>query len=452
VTSTIIRQRLQHAAWWMSAARSLSILLNLAVQVVLARLLSPHDFGSFALLASALSLIAMFGMRGMNDVSVRFIAAEMAIGGPSRATRAAKVALRYTLIGLPIVAAVTVLLSMLFGSTLVPGMSQRWDFALLLALGGVALAVQQVGADSLRGFHELHWASLFSGGQAGGPLCVLIFVLLMLTFGWHQQLPLATVVLLYVSAIGCVLPLTWTRVGITMRRKLADGSFSAEPRGNLSSDMLRMGFTLMAVQLLTFLANQSDIWIGGQLLPREQLALYHASRRMMILIGIPLQVSMITISSTIAEMRARNQHQHLEKLLGSAAALAGLPSLAAFLFLAFFSKPILGIVFGPFYQQATWPLVILIMGTVSLAICGSPIQVLNVAGGHTASLWINVISSIILYSLAPWWTKEYGISGLASATAVSFTFTNVAAWIVAKRMLGIWTHANVRALLSREKG
>ena len=207
----------------------------------------------------------------------------------------------------------------------------------LAAAGVVALAWQQIAAESLRGWNELRLASLFSGGQGGGPLSNLLFVLgLAIGAGISPR-----------SGLGSPWPCSSRLSGRRCRSRCLALFRTSRPvlhpdaadlpvllRPDDSRQLYSAAGSLLIVQLLTFAIYQLDVWIGGMLLDAGELGLYGAAKRCQLLAQMPVQMAMMTVISTIPRLHAQGRLADLQRVVRAAATLAAMPSLIVLALLA----------------------------------------------------------------------------------------------------------------------
>ena len=78
--SRTLKQRLLSGSAWTLTGKAASVLAALIVNALLARLLSPQDFGAYFLAFSMVYLGATVGALGLNQLVVRFVAESMGLG------------------------------------------------------------------------------------------------------------------------------------------------------------------------------------------------------------------------------------------------------------------------------------------------------------------------------------------------------------------------------------
>lgn len=439
----------------MVAGRVTGILATLAGNVLAARLLGPADFGIYLLATSVLAFGAILGMAGLNEAGLRFLAENLAIGRRGEAISCLK---RMAMIGLIAACAASVLtIAGLAAYQAATGrLQQPALYGLLIGVGLCVLAWQQLTAEALRAWHKLHWASLFSGGQTGGPLSNLIFVTaLVIAIASIGHLSATLGIALLVASVALTLPLAL----MALRKTVSETSsgfetppleaFDGHPHESGYRSLLATGGMLLTIQLLAFASQQVDIWIGAGLLAPADLGHYGIAKRSMLLSAMPVQMAMLSIVATIPRLHAQKRLKDLERVVRGAATLAAIPSIAALALLVCFPHFILHFVFGEDYAAAAPVILLMAIGQVALVLSGNPIHTLVLTGRQRLALVANLISTIVLIAGGILGTRWFGILGLAAASSSSLAIQNGLLWWFARRYVGVWTHVGPVSLPKR---
>jgi O-antigen/teichoic acid export membrane protein len=137
----------------------------------------------------------------------------------------------------------------------------------------------------------------------------------------------------------------------------------------------------------------------------------------------------------------------LEVLLRRSALVAAAPTVPIIVALLLGGAPILDLLFGSFFRQAALPLGVLALGQLVLVGVGSAGGTLEMSGNHRASLLVNVVSATGLVVVGSWAAARFGIVGLAAASAVAVAGQSLALWVLARRIVGVWTHPQLASPL-----
>jgi O-antigen/teichoic acid export membrane protein len=327
----------------------------------------------------------------------------------------------------------------------------------LVVVSLMALAGIQYVAESLRGMHDLKLASLLSG-QSGGPLGAIAFFAAFLLLSIVASPSL--VMILGLNALVLVGVLLFAAVGlIRATRKLvlpaADENLQTEedsaPSGSSLSfrDLLLVCSPAVVIQSLAFLAAYGDLWIAGLNLSTDDLALYGAARRLLFFIGLPLEMLTLTVVGMIPRLYARGEIDALQNMLTRSARVAGVPSIVAGLLLLLLPGTALATLFGSFYAGAAVPLMILSVGQLASAWVGTCGATLMMTGRQAVVLPISLLSGIALFTLGPIAARHGGMNGLAGVAAGVMITQQLAYWLLAGRLLGLWTHFTLPVSLGR---
>jgi O-antigen/teichoic acid export membrane protein len=432
-------QPLSRQAAWVVGCRIIGIAATLASNVLVARLLSPGEFGTYILITTVMALGGLIGMAGLNEAALRFISESLAHGNPLLAQAYRNRALAISAIAgiFACIAATLVLALMLTGKPI----TNLTTLLVLVAIGIAVLGWQQLGAELVRAYGDLRVASLFSGGQAGGPLSNLIFLagicagalgLVRLDVNWT--------VALAVISVSLTCPLVYHALSKLGHLPAGSPSIDSHLSVHQRRELLTVGSILLVNQLLAFATLQLDIWLAGGILSAEELGLYGAAKRSLLIAAMPVQMAMLTIVSLIPRLHAQRKKHQLEQVVRSAATAAAIPSLAAIALLILFPRQVLTFVLGGAYANAAPALVVMAVGHIILVLSGNPQHVLAMTGRHRAVLVVNLLSAVVLLALGAIGARLFGAIGLAAAAATSVALQNGLLWAVARRELGIWTH------------
>ncbi|HEX4149733.1 MAG TPA: lipopolysaccharide biosynthesis protein, partial [Pirellulales bacterium] len=435
--------RLERQAAWVVAWRVIGIVITAAANILAVCLLdSPANFGRYLMLTTVIALGSILAMGGMNEAGLRFISESL---GLARERLARTYLRRIALVTLGNSAVVALVIAVgLMAFQLVTGdLSDPVAVIAIATAAVVALSWQQVAAEMLRGYGDLRLASVFSGGQTGGPLSNLLF---LAALGLANFL---TTSLSTSMALGLMAASVWITMPVALfalwkishahraRAEVAEPAHLSREQGR---QLLAAAGSLLVIQLLTTATYQLDIWIGGALLTANDLGFYGVAKRCQLLGQLPVQMAMMTVVSAVPRMRVQNRIADLEAVVRRAATLAAIPGVCALSVLALFPSLVLHILFGDAYTGAAHVILPLVVGQLAHILFGNPAYVLTMTGHHPLVLRINVLSTLLLViagSLGAWLAGPFG---LAAGSAASMVVQNGLLWWFSHKRLGIWTH------------
>jgi O-antigen/teichoic acid export membrane protein len=426
-----IRARLLKGSVAVFVGMALGAILGLAVNGLLARLLTHNELGSYFLVFSMATIGAQFANLGMERAVVRMVAAGLGTGQPGRARAAVRWAFMFSAIGcLTLAGALVVglgdfLARHVYHSELVAGV-------IVFAAGWVvATAMQALVAETFRGFQRFWLATLFSG--------LFVDILSVLVFGalWlgHHHASFRFVLLLTIGVTALSLLVGGS---ILIRKVMALGR-----EGSLRAGvMFSVAWPLFMVNILTFMVGTGvDLWILGAFRPHPEVALYGAATRLVFFVATPLIIASQVVPPIIAELHARGEKEHLERSLREVATLAGIPASMVLLAFLFFGGSIMGFVYGSFFREGATVLAILSSTRLFAVVTGNSGALLMMTGHQRTMMVITAISAVLGVGLELVLVRSLGMTGVAIGTATSQTLQNSLQLVFGKRRLGIWTHA-----------
>ncbi len=437
MTSNYLAQRLRSGAVWTLIGRSAGMGTVLAVHVLLPRNMGAASYAAFVLAWSLATLLSMVGMFGLNTLGCRYLSESFAVNDRRRAIRALSI--------IVILAAVAVTGSSVVGALLTSRFVPVWfgapelaKVALGVAVWIVLLSVTQLMAELLRGLHNLCAASLLSG-VAGGFLSNSVLLCLLLIIGtWHKT-DLSVVVLAVNVSLVIQLVVSGVFFGLSWRAT----EKQTEPCEQSLSDLswwrvLREATPIMSVQVGSFGVGQFDIWLVGLIGGTEQLAIYSVARRLALLIAIPLTQVGQVISSSIAELHAKQDYERLASLLKGAATIGAVITVPLAVSLLMGGQMLLLVVFGSEFAAGATALQFFCLGQLVYALTG-PCGPALLMTGHQRVVLVTMLASVSIFALTPIAVDQYGVNGIAALVALFVAANNVLQCVALRARTGLKT-------------
>lgn len=442
-----LKRRLLSGGSWALGGKVGGSAIGLITNALLARMLSPAEFGAYFLALSVISMGAIVGGLGLTKATIRFVAENSALGQPGRARRAVYVTFGLGVLGSLIVGfgywlfAGDLVGRYLFHSSTLVGITG-------LMAGWIALSVmQEITAETFRGFHDIRAATLLgglaTGGKSGGIIMRILLLLclagLWLWFG-HDGVDLETIMLVSLGAgsLSLVLGVALLRVRVGAFGATRQANDAVSPKEVILDALPNLGIALTALVLLS-----ADLWILGALGSEKEVAVYGATSRLVALVAMPLLVTNLVLPPIVAEMYAQGETVRLERMLRTFSTLAGAPSLLVLLGFMLLGGPTLSLVYGDFYRTGATVLVLLSAAKMVAVWSGSCGTVLQFTGHQSSMLRINVFTSPIFLVGALMVARDYGPVGVAAVAAATTILQNIILVLVAKKKTGMWTHASL---------
>jgi O-antigen/teichoic acid export membrane protein len=440
-----LSRRLLSGSSWAFGGKIGATTIGLITNGLLARMLSPQEFGAYLLAFSIISVGAVIGSLGLPKTVLRFVAENMVLKQPGLARRVI-----YTALGLGVLGALGVGLAYLLIVGDLLGQNLFHSPVLVavtgLTAGWMAISVmQEIMAETFRGFHDIRMATLLgglaTGGKSGG-LIMRVMLLASLVLLWSTSGPtdLRTVMLASIGSGGASALLAL----LLLHRRVSSLGTQGAENPISAKDTLRDAFPMLIISLTSFiLLSSADLWILGAFRSEEEVGVYGAASRLVAFIAMPLLITNLVLPPIIAEMYAEGKTAKLERTLRSYSTICGVPALLFLIAFVLLGGPILGLVYGSYYQRGTMVLVLLSAGKLAAVWAGSCGAVLQFTGHQRSMLRINLLTSPLFIIGALLLVREYGPIGVASMTAAITVLQNVAMVLVAKNKTGIWTHVSL---------
>ena len=433
-----LKNRLLSGGAWAFTGKILTALTGLAVNALLARLLTPDEMGAYFLTLSLVSVAAIVAQLGLTQTIVRLIAESMGTGRQGRAKQAIRWTLRLTGISVLIVACFLafgggrLIAERMFHSTMMVNAMR------LAALWAAVLTFQNLMAEIFRGFHDIRLATIF-GGLITSFLSMLMFVGLWLLQGYSDLNQI--IMLALVASISSV-----TLSALVLGKRLT--GLSTTLHAISLKDIFEISWPLWVTSLTLFILTQTDLWILGLFRSQEEVAIYGSAARIVAIVAMPLLIVNAVVPPLIAEMYAQEKKERLEKALRSTATMAGLPALTMLMVLFLWGDSVLGLVFGEYYRSGGIILAILSTGQLANVWAGSCGLTLMLTGHQTTMMVITIICGFVTAISALLLVQPYGGAGVANAAAFGMVLQNVLMLLMARKKTGIWTHFGI-GLLSK---
>jgi O-antigen/teichoic acid export membrane protein len=375
-SGSALKSRLLSGGAWAVGGKVGASMLGLVSNFSLLHMLTPPEYVAYGLALTIITVSVVVGSMGLPKTVVQFVAENMALNQTGRARRAISLVLGLGLFGALVVSRAYLLVADLLGNLL--------DSPALVALTGlmagwIAISVvQEITAETFRGFHDIRLATLLGGMATGGKSGGLIMRVLLLgglVWLWltseDGKTDLRSVLLVSVGAgVASGLLAGWLLYG----KLFSLGTQGTVENPMSAKDVLRDTFPFLIISLTSFvLLTASDLWILTAFLPtKAEVAPYLAATKLVTLIAMPLLIANLVLPPIIAEMYARGQTDRLERTVRTFSTLAGVPSLLLLLSFMLLGGPLLVLFSGEELYQSGWAvLVILSLGKLVAVWSGS---------------------------------------------------------------------------------
>jgi O-antigen/teichoic acid export membrane protein len=424
--------RLLSGGVWSLLGYATVAVTGLGVNAVLARLLSPEEVGAYFLALSISVVGALFAQFGTQLSVVRLVARELAQNRFSEVRQLLKGMGLLVVTGLVVVEGVYLagggawLGGSVFHSPFVAGAS--FMISLWLALR----VCQTLFAQTLRGFHDIKFASLLDGAMSNVLLLMLLLGVWMLygRASFTIVLNLTVIAFAFSVALGpLLLSRHWRTLPPAPGLRLRSVFHVSLPLFVSSVSMLGIG--------------ELHLWILGAVGSEQQVALYGAAYRLIQLVAIPLVLVSNVISPSVTALFAQRDLTRLERVMRTTATAAAVPALLVAVTLVFAAGPVLVLLYGDFYAQAASALIIMTVAQVINVLTGSPGILLAMSDRQTVLMRIGMLAGLCGLVMSLLLAGFLGATGVAIGLATGMIAHNVAMCLYCRWRLGVKTHGAI---------
>lgn len=418
---------------WVFGGFAVMAAIGLGVNSILSRALTPQDLGIYFLAWSLVSSAATVGRVGLNQAVIRLLARSAVDDAAHSTAGVLRAVLRIAVVAAALSAIAFALGLMPWLAVSVFDSPRLADLGLLLGCWCFVEAVRLVAAEALRGLGDIRGATVL--GDPGRQ--VLFAVGVGLTLVVRGRLTLAGVAAAAILAgaaafLGAVL---------LLRRSLHVGGLRRP--GPSAQSVLRVSAPIMVTALSLLAINQGDLWIAGAFLSDSEVGVYAASARLVLLVVFPLHICNAVLTPVIARLFAQGHLRELERAMRVSASAAAAPTLVIVGALVLSGGPILGLVYGDFYQRGATILALLACGQLVNALAGGCGQALLMTGHQRSMMMVTTVSGALFLVVGAVAARVFGATGLAAASAATTALSNVVLLALVRRKVGVWTLATV---------
>ena len=417
----------------MLGSRGIQAVCGMLVSMLLARMLAPGDLGTYFILTSITLLGSMLAQFGTHHSIVKLIADGMARGDEAGVRRSLRSVLLIAVCGSAVVAG-GYLAGV--GQWLADHVFRSQGVALLAGLTAAWIVMrhgQMLLSRAFRGFHDMRHAALYEGAQTQ---LLTVIVLAMLWFATDKttldRAVQATLVALGITLLSGAWLLWrhhWSRL--------------APARGLSIGPTLRLSAPLFVSSTSLLALGEMHLWILGYLSTPEQVAIYGAGYRLVMLVSLPLTLVNHVIPPMVAELFTRQRKAELERLLRSTASMIALPALLLLTLLLVFAGDLLRLVYGDFFRAGAPVLAIMAAGQAINVWTGSPGVLLSMSDQQGRLMHASVGGGMVGLLITLLLARDFGATGVAAGYASGLAIQNVAMAWIAWRRLGIRTYAGI---------
>lgn len=400
------------------------MVLTLAVQILLTRLMGADGYGVYYYVLSWLMILVLFVKLGTDSALLRFVPTyvaeqqwELLRGVLSWSTRTVWTA--GTATGLLTAALVWMLAR--------PHTELRFTFWIgCLVLPGLGLVYLRQAA--LRGLKRVTSALAPEALILPLVLAAGVWAIYRAT-GRPPSAAEAMAATLLAVVTGNLLGNLW------LARALPGGS-GGEPDLGERGTWFSVARSMLVISGMQLVMHNADAVMLGMLHDTRGAGIYGIASKVALVVAFPLTVANAIFAPLIAEYHSQDRRRELQGMLAFGMRFVTVGALLVFLGLLLFGAPILGI-FGPEFPEGRAALVILGAGQLINALSGPVAYLLGLTGSERIVARVQTLAAALNIGLNLLLIPPFGLTGAALATAVSVAFWNITLYLQVRRRMDL---------------
>ncbi len=439
-----LKQRLLSGGAWSFVTKVGVSFLTIALAAITVRLLPPADVGVFFLSYSIIILLSLFARFGLDRFCVRYIGDELAAHRYHAARELVNVVI---LVVFGISSVIALLLYFLFDIFVLEHLLQRdpeFSINVYLAIWLVITSLQFLFAEIFRAYHNIKYASLFSGGTIFGGFTSSILFGLVLAVGYATDSSYSLEEILQVLfAIMTILLIIEYRIMRVMVNKYCELDDTKKKLG--------IGLTQMFCNALPFFISSisfmflihADTVILGLYEEESEVAIYNAATRIAKLSIMMFMIINEVIMPVIVELNAKSEKEKMEYIFRVASTIAVIFSLLTLLLFIFFGEYLLAKIYGEFYKSGALLLVIMGVGQLITVAAGSSEIALTMMGFQKVNMYISLVTSLLAVLAFVLVAPVYGSVAVASVVAIALILRGTISTVIVHKLSGVSVYAKI---------
>ena len=406
-------ERAARQTLWIGAITFAQLSASLVQVALSARILGPEGLGVLAVIVAVTSLLFRIVSLPGNEVITTFVTRSVAEGRMDEAAGT----LRFTLIvsqALSLAAYILLAAAALLGNSLL-GEAQQYKSALLLyGVGGIAAATVRESTAVLRLADRLQLGFAVAVVSAAARIAFLLAA-------WRAEGGLIMVVLAYVAGDAVTGIGMFFAAAASERHAGLPGFLRSLPARAPSREVIAFQVGSFWRSSVEALILHIDVILISRVVSLHQVGLYRAACQIVdagkhpfraISTGVQAEYSRQWHGGDMAAVRRISRRY---TLLSLAIAVAG------YGLLVMIHEPIIRMALGSGYEEAAFPLLLLLPGALAFAVI-APVYVLPAATGRAIPHLVSSSAALAamvaaILTLAP----EYGAQGAAGANSIGWT-------------------------------
>jgi O-antigen/teichoic acid export membrane protein len=381
-------------------------------------------FGQYVTALLVLEILSIVSRLGVDTSVIRLLSSFVV---KNETAKIHKLYLRSSLI-LLLSSSIFALFTFLFSDDIAQLLNASSSHLKLISYVVVPIVLYYLNAQSLRGLKKIAAFSFLN--NVALVLGTLILVLTGDAIFNSQKLP----VFAYVSSVVLMTILSfflWYKYSRHYKLDLDEKIIS-------SKELVKMSIPLLLGQSMMLIMGKIDVLMLGAIIDQESVGIYNAALKVSMLAYVGLMAINSIAAPKFAELNESGNFKALKSLVQKSTKTIFWITFPVVLIFALFPSQILSI-FGEEFKIASYSLIILSIGKMFSAICGSVGTLLQMSGNQKYFQNVLIAAAILNVALNNILIPNYQLLGAAIASLVSNVFWNILMVIYIKRKFGFYT-------------
>ncbi len=440
--SVSLKQQTFNGTLWAGVGKLFSMANSFVLTFILVNSLVPSEYGAFYIALSTIVILSGIAPIGMDQVVVRFAALRSSTKSWRDVRQVVHRCFWITAAG----AIVVTLVFLLYAVSAFRGVLHVPELAVnigILAMWIISATTQRQLAETFRGLNDIRAATLYGGVRNSGIVNAVLASGMMIALWATGRLTLRSALLVMLAASLIVVVLAIASLRHQWRKHTDyDGDSACAERLSIGEALVE-GWPLWLSGAIIVLNALGSAWIAAAVDSGEHVALYGVAYRSMHLILAPMVVVYAVLPPVISRLHANQEMKRLESIMRSMCGVLFLGTLFLLVILVFVGKPLLGAVFGSYYESAYVLMLLLCMAQATNVASGGWQIVLAMTGKRHELLLSSIITLVVQVGAGIVLGLAYGVYGVAVSFLVSRCVCNLVGVGLVRRALGIWCFASL---------
>lgn len=401
-----------------------AVIFGFLYRAVIARFLGPAGYGLISLGIMFLGIGTTISLLGLQTTLKRYIPQYRVNNEESKITGLVSFV---TIVSLCVSIIFTVLV-FLFSESISVGLFHNENFTQVLRIFslGVPLAVlERLLREIFLGFKKVKYGVL-TRTLSENVFVLVLAALVILLGGSLLEISFSYIFSLFLGTIIGVILLEVKTFTMGRPKKFLD-----------KKKVLLFSIPLFVSSSIGLVLSWSDSFMIAVFMPANQVGLYNAAYPIGMTIGIFVPAFGSIFVPITSEFYAKREKQKIEELFDAIKRWLFLITFPLLVFILFFSRDILLLVFGSRYTSAWNVLITISLGSFFICLVGTTTELLQVFENVKTLLLFNSTGAGMNIILNLIFIPKWGIEGAAFAYTISIIYVNIALLIKCKGHINI---------------